>query len=76
MGKRILLVDDEPLILKGLKYTLDNAELFSDRALAVSNEFINEKAIVRVDNGALYILWYEDFKEGEGTVYDNNRSNI
>ena len=23
MGKRILLVDDEPLILKGLKYTLE-----------------------------------------------------
>ncbi len=54
--------------LKGLKYTLDDAELSSDRALAVSNEFINEKALVRVDKGALYIMWYEDFKEGEGVV--------
>lgn len=62
--------------LKGLKYTLDNAELVSDRALAVSNEFIDEKAIVRVDNGALYMIWYEDFKEGEGRVYDNNRRGI
>lgn len=62
--------------LKGLRYTLDNAELFSDRALAVSNEFINEKALVRVDKGALYMLWYEDFKEGQGSVYDNNRSDI
>lgn len=62
--------------LKGLKYTLDNAELFSDRALAVSNEFINEKALVRVDKGALYVMWYEDYKEGEGRVYDNNRRNI
>ncbi len=62
--------------LTGLKYTLEDAELFSDRALAVSNEFINEKATVRVDKGALYMLWYEDFKEGEGSVYDNYRSNI
>ncbi len=62
--------------LKSLKYTLDNAELVSDRALAVSNEFIGEKALVRVDKGALYMLWYEDFKEGEGSIYDNNRSNI
>ena len=62
--------------LKNLKYTLENAELVSDRALAVSNEFINEKALVRVDKGALYMLWYEDFKEGEGSIYDNKRSNI
>lgn len=62
--------------LKGLKYTLDGAELVSDRALAVSNEFINEKALVRVDKGALYIMWYEDYREGEGRVYDNNRCNI
>lgn len=53
------------VFLKGLKYTLDDAELTSDRALAVSNEFINEKALVRVDNGALYMLWYEDYTEKE-----------
>ena len=62
--------------LKNLKYTLDDAKLVSDRALAVSNEFIGEKALVRVDNGALYVMWYENFKEGEGSVYDNNRRNI
>ncbi len=62
--------------LEGLKYTLDDAELVSDRALAVSNEFINEKALVRVDKGALYVMWYEDYKEGEGRVYDNNRRGI
>ena len=27
VGKKILLVDDEPLILKGLKYTLEQEEL-------------------------------------------------
>ncbi len=64
------------VFLKGLKYTLDNAELVSDRALAVSNEFINEKALVRVDKGGLYILWYDDYKEGVGKVYDNNGCNI
>lgn len=62
--------------LKGLKYTLENAELVSDRALAVSNEFINEKALVRVDKGALYIMWYENYSEGEGRIYDNNGRNI
>ena len=63
--------------LEGLKYPLYNAELLSDRALAVSNEFLkNEKAMVRVDNGALYMLWYEEFKEGEGSVYEDHGSNI
>lgn len=64
------------VFLKGLKYTLDNAGLTADRALAVSNEFIDEKALVRVDKGALYIMWYDNYKEGEGRVYDNNRSDI
>lgn len=63
--------------LEGLKYTLCNSELISDRALAVSNEFLeNKKALVRVDKGALYMLWYEDFCEGRGAVYENNRRNI
>ena len=33
MGKRILLVDDEPLILKGLKYTLEQEGYETDSAL-------------------------------------------
>ena len=33
MAKRILLVDDEPLILKGLKYTLEQEEYETDSAL-------------------------------------------
>ena len=33
MGKRILLVDDEPLILKGLKYTLEQEGYETDSAM-------------------------------------------
>ena len=33
MGKRILLVDDEPLILKGLKYTLEQEGYETDMAM-------------------------------------------
>ena len=33
MGKRILLVDDEPLILKGLKYTLEQDGYETDTAV-------------------------------------------
>ncbi len=66
----------EGVYLSGLKYTLENAELVSDRALAVSNEFIDDKGTVRVDSGALYVLWYEEFIDRKGAVYDNNRSNI
>ena len=33
MGKKILLVDDEPLILKGLKYTLEQEGYETDSAM-------------------------------------------
>ncbi len=33
MGKRILLVDDEPLILKGLKYTLEQEDYETESAM-------------------------------------------
>lgn len=62
--------------LTGLKYTLSNAELASDRALAVSNEFINQKAVVECNNGALYLLWYEEFCDRGGSIYENNRGNL
>ena len=35
MAKRILLVDDEPLILKGLKYTLEQEGYETDSAMDV-----------------------------------------
>ena len=62
--------------LTGLKYTLNNGELFSDRALAVSNEFIGQKATVRVDRGAVYMVWYQEFEDRKGAIYENNRSDI
>ena len=41
MGKRILLVDDEPLMLKGLKYTLEQEGYETD--LAMDGEEAMEK---------------------------------
>ncbi|MBR5515784.1 MAG: thiamine diphosphokinase [Clostridia bacterium] len=61
--------------LVNLKYPLDNATLYPDITLAVSNEFITEKATVTT-KGALYMLWYEDFKDKEGSIYENKRCNI
>lgn len=61
--------------LRNLKYPLDNATLFPDVTLAVSNEFIKGKAEI-ITEGALYMLWYEKFKDKEGSIYENNRSNI
>ncbi|MCD8105575.1 MAG: thiamine diphosphokinase [Lachnospiraceae bacterium] len=46
----------------GLKYTLENAELTCDRALGVSNEFIGEKSVIRVQSGTLLVMW--DAKNG------------
>lgn len=43
MGKRILLVDDEPLIIKGLKYTLEQDDYETDSA--VDGEEALEKAL-------------------------------
>ena len=37
MGKRILLVDDEPLILKGLKYTLEQEGYETESAIESGN---------------------------------------
>ena len=45
MGKRILLVDDEPLILKGLKFTLEQEGYETDSALdgeEALNKFFND----------------------------------
>ena len=61
--------------LNGLKYTLDNATVYPDMSLAVSNEFIGEKAVIRTE-GALFMLWYENFCDKEGSIYENKRCNI
>lgn len=45
--------------IKGLKYTLEEAILTSDRPLGLSNEFMGTESEVGVKNGALVILWYE-----------------
>lgn len=44
--------------LKGLKYTLENAELSNKNPLGVSNEFIGEEAEISVKNGTLLIVYY------------------
>lgn len=65
----------ENVTLKGLKYTLDNAVIYPDVSLAVSNEFIGETAQV-ITGGALYMLWYENFSDKEGSIYENNRCDL
>ena len=45
MGKRILLVDDEPLILKGLKYTLEQEGYETESAMD------GEEALAMFDSG-------------------------
>ena len=42
---------------KGLKYTLENAELTNTFPLGVSNEFIGKDASVRVDDGILLVIY-------------------
>ena len=53
MGKRILLVDDEPLILKGLKYTLEQEGYETDSAMdgeeALSKFFANPCDLILLD---------------------------
>ncbi len=50
MGKRILLVDDEPLILKGLKYTLEQEGYETDSAMD------GEEALAKFDAGSFDLI--------------------
>ena len=50
MGKRILLVDDEPLILKGLKYTLEQEGYETDSAMD------GEEALARFETGSFDLI--------------------
>ena len=50
MGKRILLVDDEPLILKGLKYTLEQEGYETDSAMD------GEEALSKFETGSFDLI--------------------
>ncbi|MCC8067270.1 MAG: thiamine diphosphokinase [Clostridiales bacterium] len=54
----------------GLKYTLENACLTSDRALGVSNEFTGVSSRIAVQKGTLLILW--DAENGLPLKDENN----
>lgn len=47
---------------RGLKYTLQDAELTNDRTLGISNEFLGQESSIEVREGTLLILW--DLKNG------------
>ncbi len=47
----------EGVFEKGLKYTLENAELSNSFSLGVSNEFIGEESVVSVKKGTLIIIY-------------------
>ena len=49
----------EGVWIRGLKYTLENSVLTSDRALGLSNEFIGVDSEIGVREGELVILWYQ-----------------
>ena len=60
MGKRILLVDDEPLILKGLKYTLEQEGYETESAMD------GEEALAMFESGGFdLILLDEDIQDLE-----------
>ena len=46
--------------LRGLKYELTDAALTCGLPLGVSNEFLGREALVRVEDGALFVLWQGD----------------
>ena len=50
MGKRILLVDDEPLILKGLKYTLEQEGYETETAMD------GEEALEMFESGSFDLI--------------------
>jgi len=49
----------EGVTLSGLKFPLEDCELSSSFPLGVSNQFIGEKATVRVEDGSLLLVWEE-----------------
>lgn len=47
----------ENIDIKGLMYTLSNAEISSDFPLGVSNEFIGEFSEISVGKGSMAVIW-------------------
>lgn len=46
----------EGVTIRGMKYTLDNAEITNDFPIGISNEFTKEKAYISVRKGQLLIV--------------------
>lgn len=59
----------EGVLEKGLLYTLENATLDNRIPLGVSNEFVNEKAMISVGNGTLLIYTDKNNFENHLTKY-------
>lgn len=49
----------EGVWIRGLKYTLEDGVLTSDRPLGLSNEFMDTESEIGVRDGDLIILWYQ-----------------
>ena len=47
----------EGITIEGLKYTLDNATLYSYMPIGVSNEFIGEESRITVEEGTLLVVY-------------------
>jgi thiamine pyrophosphokinase len=52
----------EGVTIRGLKYTLDNAELYNNYPLGVSNEFTGTESCIDVKSGSAAIIFdYNDY---------------
>lgn len=53
-----------PITIAGMKYSLDNAMLFRNNPLAISNEHIGENAYIELSSGRALVIYANDiFKE-------------
>ena len=56
--------------ISGLKYEADNVTLKADTPMGVSNEFVGERAVIKVQNGALFIVWDEKLPDFIADIND------
>lgn len=72
MAKRILLVDDEPLILKGLKYTLEQEGYETDSAMdgeeALAKFFGGQYDMILLGCDAAQAGWHQRLSAHPGTL--------